>query len=52
MSHRKYLEGAAWMKREKTKWFLKPRLIMAFVLGFLVLLPAILGIYWEMFSPK
>jgi len=49
MSHRKYLEGAAWMKREKTNWFPKPRLIMAFVLGFLVLLPVILGIYCKMF---
>jgi hypothetical protein len=49
MSHRMYLEGSAWMKREKTKWCPKPRLIMAFVLGFLVLLPVILGIYCTMF---
>ena len=52
MSHSKYLEGAALMKREKTTWSPKAKLILAFVLGFLVLSPAILGIYWEMLLPK
>jgi hypothetical protein len=49
MSHRMYFEDQAWMKREKMKWFPNPRLIMAVVLGFLVLLPVILGIYCKMF---
>lgn len=34
------------MKREKTEWFPKEKRILAFVFGFLVLSPAILGIYW------
>ena len=51
MSHSKSLEGAAWMKREKTEWSPKAKLILAFILGFLVLSPAILGLYWERFLP-
>ena len=49
MSHKMCLEGPARMKREKTKWLPKPRLIMALVLGFLLLLPVMLGIYCKMF---
>jgi hypothetical protein len=52
MSHSKYLEGAAWMKREKTKWSPTAQLILAFVLGLLALSPAILGIHWELLLPK
>jgi hypothetical protein len=52
MSHSKSLQGAAWMKREKTEWSPKAKLILAFVLGFLALSPAILGIYWEWLLPK
>jgi hypothetical protein len=51
MSHSKYLEGTAWMKGEKTQWSPKAKLILAFVLGLLVLSPAILGIYWELLLP-
>ncbi len=52
MTHDKYyLEGAAWMKREKTEWSPKAKLILAFVLGLLALSPAILGIYWELLLP-
>jgi hypothetical protein len=49
MSRRMYLEGPTWMKRENTKWFPRPSLIMALVLGFLVVLPVIVGIYSKMF---
>jgi len=52
MSYSKYVEGATWVKREKTEWSPKSKLILAFVLGFLALSPAILGIYWEWLLPK
>ena len=52
MSYSKYLEDAAWMKKEKTEWSPKAKLILAFIMGFLALSPAILGIYWELFLPK
>jgi hypothetical protein len=52
MSYSKYLEDAAWMKKEKTEWSPKAKLILAFVLGFLALSPAILGIHWEWLLPK
>ena len=52
MSHSNYLEDAVWVKGEKTEWSPKAKLILAFVLGFLVLSPAILGIYWELLLPK
>jgi len=47
MERIEYLEGAAWVKGEKRRWTPKVKLILAFILGFLVLSPAILGIYWE-----
>jgi hypothetical protein len=52
MSQSKSLEGAAWIKKEKTEWSPKAKLILAFILGFLALSPAILGIYWEWVLPK
>jgi hypothetical protein len=52
MDHSKSLQGTAWMKREKTEWTPKAKLILAFALGFLALSPAILGIYWEWLLPK
>ena len=52
MSYSKYLENAAWMKKEKTAWSPKAKLILAFIIGFLALSPAILGIYWELLLPK
>jgi len=52
MPYSKYLEDAAWVKGEKTEWSPKAKLILAFVLGFLALSPAILGIYWELLLPK
>ena len=52
MSRSKYLEGTAWVKGERAKWSPTVKLILAFVLGFLALSPAILGIYWEFLLPK
>jgi hypothetical protein len=52
MSHSNYLEGAVWEKGERTGWSPKAKLVLAFVLGLLLLSPAILGIYWELLLPK
>lgn len=52
MTHSKYLEDAAWIKKEKTEWSPTAKLILAFLLGLLALSPAILGIYWELLLPK
>ena len=52
MSISKYFEGTAWVKGEKTGWSPTVKMIMAFVLVFLALSPAILGIYWELFLGK
>jgi hypothetical protein len=34
---------------EKTQGYPTAKLIMAFIIGFLMLSPAILGLYWEIF---
>ena len=52
MSRSEYLEGGASGKGERKKWSPTVKLILAFVLGFLVLSPAILGLYWEMLLPQ
>ena len=52
MSCSEYLEGTAWMQGEQAKWSPTVKMILAFVLGFLALSPAILGLYWEMLLPK
>jgi hypothetical protein len=49
MSRSGYLEDTAWVQGEQTEWSPTVKLILAFILGFLALSPAILGIYWEMF---
>jgi hypothetical protein len=51
MSRSKTLEGAAWVKGERTEWSPKVKLLLAFVIGVLVLTPAVLGVYWELFLP-
>jgi hypothetical protein len=48
MNRTEYLEGVAWLRREKREWSPTVKLILAFILGFLAISPAILGIYWEM----
>jgi hypothetical protein len=50
MSRSDYLEGA--VKGEKTDWSPTAKLIFAFIIGLLLLSPAILGIFWEVLLPK
>jgi len=52
MSRNDYLEGAFLVKGEKTVWSPTAKLIFAFIVGLLLLSPAILGIYWEVLLPK
>ena len=52
MSRSEYLEGTAWVQGEQTEWSPTVKLILAFILGFLALSPAILGIHWEMLLAK
>ena len=52
MSRSEYLETTAWVKGEKKQWSPSVKLILAFILGLLVLSPAILGIYWELLLPR
>ena len=52
MSHSEYFEGSAWVKGEKKQWSPTVKLILAFILGLLVLSPAILGIHWELLLPR
>lgn len=51
MSVNEQVEGIVWAQEEKQRWPPSLKLILAFVIGFLVLSPAILGIYWEPFLP-
>ena len=52
MSCSKYLETTACVKGEKKQWSPRVKLILAFILGLLVLSPAILGIYWQLLLPR
>ena len=52
MSCREFLETTAWVKGEKKHWSPRVKLILAFILGLLVLSPAILGIYWQLLLPR
>jgi hypothetical protein len=47
-----YLEAPVLVAGERHQWSPTVKLILAFILGFLALSPAILGIYWEMILPK
>ncbi len=40
-----------WVQEEKQRWPPNLKLLLAFVLGFLALSPAILGIHWELVLP-
>jgi hypothetical protein len=40
-------EGMASVKGVQTGWSPNVKLLLAFIIGFLVLLPATLGLYWE-----
>ena len=52
MNRTEYLETAAWVKGEKKQWSPTVKMALAFILGLLVLSPAILGIYWELLLPR
>jgi hypothetical protein len=52
MSRSEYLESMAWVKGEKKQWSPTAKTVLAFIIGLLVLSPAILGIYWELLLPK
>ncbi len=52
MSRTEYFEGAPLMVGERREWSPTAKLILAFILGLLVLSPAILGSYWEMILPR
>jgi hypothetical protein len=51
MNWAEYLEGMPLVKGEKKQWSPTVKLILAFILGLLVLSPALLGIYWELLLP-
>jgi hypothetical protein len=51
MNRTEYLETSAWVKGEKKRWSPTVKLILAFVLGLLVLSPAVLGLHWQHFMP-
>ena len=51
MSHGEYLGDASLMQGERTPWSPTVKLVMAFIIGLLLLSPAILGIYWELLLP-
>ena len=51
MSNGELTAGRAWVRRRREEWPPTIKLIVAFILGLLVLSPAILGIYWELFLP-
>jgi hypothetical protein len=50
MSRSGVLEGAPMVQGEQTEWP-RGKLILAFIVGLLLLSPAILGIYWEWLLP-
>jgi hypothetical protein len=52
MNPTEYFETSAWVKGEKKQWSPTVKMILAFVLGLLVLSPAILGIYWQLLLPR
>jgi len=52
MERREYLESPAMVRKEPTAWSPTVKLILAFILGLLVLSPAILGLHWEMLLGK
>jgi hypothetical protein len=49
MTTNEYVERNIWVKRERQEWPPAAKLILAFILGFVLLSPAILGLYWEVF---
>lgn len=52
MSVNQYVESVYLVQEERQDLPSVFKLIIAFVIGFLVMSPAILGIYWEWILPK
>ena len=52
MNRIEYLDTSEWVKGEKKHRSPTVKMILAFVLGLLVLSPAILGIYWQLLLPR
>ncbi|MCX5893260.1 MAG: hypothetical protein NTW80_09880 [Deltaproteobacteria bacterium] len=50
MSHTEYFEGSL-VERDRQEWSPTAKLVLAFVIGLLLLSPAILGIHWEVLLP-
>jgi hypothetical protein len=51
MSVREHVEGIIWIAEGRQGWSPKTKIVLAFIIGFLVLSPAILGIHWEAILP-
>ena len=51
MARSEYLEGFPLVQGEQSVWSPNSKLIGAFIIGLLLLSPAILGLYWELFLP-
>lgn len=51
MSVNEQVEGIVWAQEDRQGWPPRLKLILAFVIGFLALSPAILGIHWERILP-
>lgn len=52
MNRSEVLKGAIWEKGERRRWPPLVKLMLAFLVGFLLLTPATLGLYWDWFLPK
>jgi hypothetical protein len=52
MSVNQYVESVYWVQEERQDQPSVFKLTIAFVIGLLVMSPAILGIYWEWILPK
>jgi hypothetical protein len=52
MNRSEYFGTSEWVKGEKKQWSPTVKMILAFVLGLLVLSPAILCIYWQLLLPR
>jgi len=51
MAINEQVEGIVWVQEKRQGWPPSLKLIIAFVIGFLALSPAILGIHWELVLP-
>jgi hypothetical protein len=52
MTRTDYLDSLPLVERERQEWPPAVMLVLAFIIGLLLLSPAILGIYWELLLPN